>query len=213
MRVLKYRDSSQYDLLPETIASLLTSPRSIKGDRTSLTDASVQTTSSGSSSDARLSAPAIAGIVLGCLAMLVLASLAVILWWRKKRRRLPPSAAFASLNMDLQQKNTPIYEEFSSVYRSQSNGTGEQSTKRCMDLLDGQPGPASVERSKFEPYLLMYKTGAVRSTYEATLRPEDSASFHVRSPPASEVGSQIQSDYVTHYTPTASVALPPLSER
>lgn len=160
-----------------------------------------------------LSGPAIAGIVLGCLAVLVLFSLALLLWWRKKRRRLPPSAAFASLNMDLPQKNTPIYEEFSSVYRSQSNGTVEQSTKRCMDLLDGQPEPVNVERSKFEPYLLMYKTGAVRSAYEATLRPEDSASFHVRSPPASEVGSQIQSDYVTHFTPTASVALPPVSEQ
>ena len=100
------------------------------------------------------------------------------------------------------------------MYRSRSDGTnrtGEQSTKRGMDLLDGQPEPASAERSKYEPYLLMYKTGAVRSTYEDTLRPEDSASFHVRSPPASEVGSQVQSDHVTHFTPT--VSLPPLSEQ
>ena len=209
---MKYRESSQYDLLPETIASLLTSSSSIKGGGASLTGAGVQTTLlPSSSSDARLPGPAIAGIVLGCLAMLVLISLALLLWCRKKRRRQPPSAAF--VNMDLQQKNTPIYEEFSNVYRSQSNGTGEQSTKRCMDLLDGHPGPASPERSKFEPYLLMYKTGAVRSTYEATLRPEDSASFHVRSPPASEVGSQTQSDYVTHFTPTISAALPPLSEQ
>ena len=109
--------------------------------------------------------------------------------------------------MDLPQKNTPIYEEFSSVYRSPSNGTREQSTKRGMDLLDGQPEPTSDERSKYEPYLLMYKTGAVRSQYEATLRPEDSASFHVRSPPASEVGSQTQGDHVTRFTPT--VSLPP----
>jgi len=99
------------------------------------------------------------------------------------------------------------------VYRSQSNGTGEQCGTHCMDLLDGQPEPASVERSRYEPYLLMYKTGAVRSAYDPTLRPEDSASFHVRSPPASEVGSQTQSDYVTHFTPTVSTALPPLSER
>lgn len=82
-----------------------------------------------------------------------------------------------------------------------------------MDLLDGHSESASAERSQYEPYLLMYKTGAVRSKYEATLRPEDSASFHVRSPPASEVGSQIQSDYITHFTPTVSAALPPLLEQ
>lgn len=208
---MTYRESSEYELLPKTIASQLTSPRSSEG--ASPTDASVQAAiSSNPSFDARLSGPAIAGIVLGCLAMLVLVSLALLLWCRKKRWRLPPSAAF--MNMDLQQKNTPIYEEFSSVYRSQSNatnGTGEQSATHGMDLLAGQPEPASAERSKYEPYLLMYKTGAVRSTYEDTLRPEDSASFHVRSPPASEVGSQTQSDRVTHVTPT--VSLPPLSER
>ena len=206
---MKYRESSEYELLPEIIASQLTSPRS---EGASPTDASVQTALSSSPSfDARLPGPTIAGIVLGCLAVLVLVSLALLLWYRKTRRRLPPSAAF--MNMDFPQKNAPIYEEFSSVHRSQSNatnGTGEQSAKPGMDLLDGQPEPASAERSKYEPYLLMYKTGAVRSTYEDTLRPEDSASFHVRSPPASEVGSQTQSDPVTHFTPT--VSLPPLSE-
>ncbi len=210
---MKYRESSQYDLLPETIASQLTTPRSTEGGGASLNDPSVQTALTSSSSfDARLSGPAIAGIVFGCLAMLVLVILALLLWRRKKRRRLSPSAAFmASLNMNPPQKNTPIYEEFSSVHRSPSNGTGEQSTKRDMDLLDGQPEPASGETSKYEPYLLMYKTGAVRSTYEATLRPEDSASFHVQSPPASEVGSQTQGDHVTRFTPT--VSLPPLSGR
>lgn len=206
---MKYRESSQYDLLPENIASQLTSPRSTDSEGASLNDASVQTALTSSSSfDARLSGPAIAGIVLGCLTMLVLAILALLLWNREKRRRLSPSAAFmAGLNMDLPQKNTPIYEEFSSVYRSPSNGTREQGTKRDMDLLDGQPEPTSDERSKYEPYLLMYKTGAVRSQYEATLRPEDSASFHVRSPPASDVGSQTQGDHVTRFTPT--VSLPP----
>jgi len=85
-----------------------------------------------------------------------------------------------------------------------------------MDLLDGHPEPAGGERSQYEPYLLMYKTGAVRSAYEATLRPEDSASFHVRSPPPSEVGSQTQqtqSEHATHFASTVSAALPPLSER
>ena len=96
------------------------------------------------------------------------------------------------------------------MYHSQSTGIGEQ---RPMDLLDGQPGLESVERSNYDPFLSMYKTGAVRSTYEATLRPEDSASLRVQSPPASEVGSRFQSDHITNFTPTISAALPPLPER
>jgi hypothetical protein len=149
------------------------------------------------------------GIVLGCLAILALVGLTLLLWCHKRRRRkLSPSAAFVTrLNMGPPQKNAPIYEEFSSVYRPQSNVVG---TMRSMDLLDGQPEPASVERSKYEPYILMYKTGAVRSACEATLRPEDSASFCVQSPPPSEVGSQTQRDHTTSFTPTVSAALSPL---
>jgi len=164
-----------------------------------------------------LSGPAIAGIVLGCMAILALIGLALLLRSRKRRRRLPPSAAFiAHLDIRTARKNTPIYEEFSSnVYRPQSTVMGEQSSERSMeglDLLDGQSELVSAERSKYEPYLSMYKTGAVRSTYEATLRPEDSASLRVRSP-LSEVGSQVQNDRVTYFTPTISAALPPLPER
>ena len=193
------------------IASLLKLPRST----VSVSKANVGQ-NEPRSDPSRLSGPAIAGIALGCFAILALVSSALLLWCRKTRRRqLPPSiASVTHLNMGPPQKGTPIFEEFSSVYRSQSNGrTGEQSAQRCMDLLDGPSRHASVERNNHESYLLMYKTGAIRSAYEATLRPEDSASFHVLSPPASEVGSQPQSDNVTRFTPTISAALPPLSER
>jgi len=164
----------------------------------------------------QLSRPAIAGVVFGCLAVLGLTGLALFLWSRKRRRKLPSSAAFAQdLNMGPPRKKTPIYEEFSSVYRSQSVGVGDNSPKRSMDgldLLDGQPGLANVERNEYEPYLSMYKTGAVRSAYTATLRPEDSASTRVRSSPPSEVESQTQNDHVTYFTPTISMALPSLPE-
>ena len=204
---MKYRESSQYGFLPEIIASILIRPRSM----ISKANVGDQNQTELPSSSSTLSGPVIAGIVLGCLAILALVGLALVLWYRKKRRRRS-TASMANLNMSLQQKSTPIYEEFYSVSRSPSNGTGEQGGQRCMDLLEGPPESASVERSQYEPYLLMYKTGAVRSRYEATLRPEDSASWHVRSPPASEVGSQVQSDYVTRFTPTVSAALPPLAE-